>query len=247
MDRRYTFVLIHGAWHYGELWAPVAENLRMAGHQVHTPTVAGHTRDARPGERDVGHAQGVNSIVEYITSKGLKDIVLVAHSFGGSVISRVAEEIPERIRRLVYWNAFVLKDGESVSDVSPPAYSVMMDAIAAERGDNCVVLPYPVWRDSFIGDADEATAKHTYSLLCPEPYRMLTDNVPLKTFYTLQIPKTYLNAQADVAMPPGEYAWFPRFAERLFPCRVLHMEGSHQVMFSNPAALAQKIIEAGRD
>ena len=68
MDRRYTFLLIHGAWHYGELWAPVAENLRMAGHEVHTPTVAGHTRDARPGERDIGHAQGVNSIVEYITS-----------------------------------------------------------------------------------------------------------------------------------------------------------------------------------
>ncbi|MFB9128852.1 alpha/beta fold hydrolase [Paraburkholderia dipogonis] len=247
MERGYTFVLVHGAWHYGDLWAPVAENLRIAGHEVHTPTVAGHAYNAQPRERDVGHADGVASVVEYIRRNGLKNIVLVGHSFGGSIISRVAEEVPELIRRLVYWNAFVLKDGESVADVSPPTYNLMMDAIAEERGDNCVVLPYQVWRDGFIGDADEATAKHTYGLLCPEPYRMLTDKVPLKSFDKLQIPKSYLNAQADVAMPPGEYAWFPRFAERLFPCRVVHMSGSHQVMFSNPAGLAEKIIQAGRD
>ncbi|WP_087687941.1 alpha/beta fold hydrolase [Pandoraea sp. PE-S2R-1] len=244
MNDRYTFVLIHGAWHDGALWAPVSEHLRIAGHTVHTPTVAGHGKEA---DKQVCHADGVRSIVDYIVANDLRDFVLVAHSFGGTIVSRVAEEVPERIRRLVYWNAFVLRDGESIADVSPPPYNQMMDAIAAERGDNTVMLPFHVWRDGFIADADLATAKHTYELLSSEPYRMLTDKVPLKTFATLTIPKTYLNAQSDVAMPPGQYAWFPRFAERLFPCRVVHMPGSHQVMFSDPAGLASKLWEAGRD
>jgi pimeloyl-ACP methyl ester carboxylesterase len=244
MNDRYTFVLVHGAWHDGTLWAPVAEHLRIAGHLVHTPTVAGHGKDC---DKNVGHADGVRSIVDYIKAHDLRDFILVAHSFGGSIISRVAEEVPERIRRLVYWNAFVLRDGESIADVSPPQYNHMMDAVAAERGDNCVSLPFEVWRDAFIGDADHALARHTYELLSAEPYRMLTDKVILKTFERLTIPKTYLNAQSDIAMPPGQYAWFPRFAERLFPCRVVHMPGSHQVMFSNPALLAGKLWEAGRD
>lgn len=247
MSTRYTFVLVHGAWHDATLWAPVAEHLRIAGHVVHAPMIAGHGRDADSVDRSVGHADAVKSVVDYILKADLKDFVLVGHSFGGTVVSRVAEEVPDRIRRLVYWNAFVLEDGESVADVSPPAYNEMMNRIAGERGDGCVALPWHVWRDGFIGDADEEMARHTYGLLCPEPYRMLKDKVPLKTFRSLTIPRTYLNAQADVAMPPGQYAWYPRFAERLFPCRVVHMPGSHQVMFSDPAGLAGKIVEAGRD
>lgn len=244
MNDSYTFVLIHGAWHDGGLWAPVAEHLRLAGHRVHMPTVAGHGAHA---DRQVSHADGVRSIVDYLRQHKLRDIVLVGHSFGGSIVSRVAEEVPQRLRRLVYWNAFVLRDGESIADVSPPAYNRMMDEIAARSPDNTVTLPFHVWRDSFIGDAGLAVARHTYGLLSPEPYRMLTDKVPLKTFEQLEVPRTYLNAQADVAMPPGQYAWFPRFAERLFPCRVVHMPGSHQVMFSDPAGLARKLWEAGRD
>ncbi|MCY1392101.1 Pyrethroid hydrolase [compost metagenome] len=243
-NNSYTFVLVHGAWHDGSLWAPVAESLRIQGHEVHTPTVIGHTRN---GSRDYCHADGVRSIVNYILNNDLKDFVLVAHSFGGSVISRVAEEVPDRIRRLVYWNAFVLKDGESISDVSPPHYNELMTRMSAERGDDCFMLPFPIWRNNFIGDGSLELAESTYRKLCPEPMRMLMDKVPLKTFHELAIPKTYLNAMADIAMPPGEYAWYPRFAERLPGCRVIFMPGSHQVMFTNPALLAEKIWEAGRD
>ena len=60
------------------------------------------------------------SAVAYIEAEDLDDIILVGHSYGGTIISAVAEAIGERIRRLVYWNAFVLLDGESIDDVSPP-------------------------------------------------------------------------------------------------------------------------------
>ena len=142
------FVLIHGAWHYGALWEEVARPLRAAGHEVHTPTLAGNG----PGEevdRTVGHADAVASAIDYVLGEDLSDFVLLGHSYGGTVISRMAEELPDRIRRLVYWNAFALEDGESIESVSPPHYKGLMDSIAGSGayGPGAVKLPFPVWRE----------------------------------------------------------------------------------------------------
>ncbi len=241
---RYTFVLIHGAWHDGSLWAPVAEHLRRLGHIVHTPTVAGHGKSA---DKNVSHADGVKSIVDYITGNGLEGFVLLGHSFGGTIVSRVAEAVPTRIRRLIYWNAFVLLDGESIADVSPPHYNTMMDGIAAASGDNTVMLPFPVWREAFVNDGDLETAQRTFDALSREPYRMLTDKLDLRTFPSLEIPRSYLNCTEDTAMPPGPFAWHPRFSSRLGLHRLVQMPGSHEVMFTHPSLLAEKIVEAGRD
>ena len=81
-----NIVLVHGSWHTGELWAPVADPLRKAGHTVHTPTVAGHGVGV---PKNVNHAQCTESIVDYIVSHDLKDIVLLGHSYGGTIISKV--------------------------------------------------------------------------------------------------------------------------------------------------------------
>ncbi len=243
-----TFVLIHGAWHYGELWDDVARPLRDAGHTVHTPTLAGNG----PGEdvdRTVGHPAAVASAVDYVVSRGLEDFVLLGHSYGGTVISRMAEEIPDRIRRLIYWNAFVLNDGESIEAVSPPPYKQLMDSIAESGayGPGAVKLPFPVWREAFMNDADLALAEKTYEMTTPHPLATLTDLVELKTFHELQIPRSYLNCTEDIAMPPGEFAWCPRFPARLGLCRLVQMPGGHEACFTNPGLLAEKIVEAGRD
>ena len=243
-----TFVLIHGAWHYGALWEEVARPLRAAGHEVHTPTLAGNG----PGEevdRTVGHAEAVASAVDYVLREDLGDFVLLGHSYGGTVISRMAEELPDRIRRLVYWNAFVLEDGESIEDVSPPHYKALMDGIAGSgaHGPGAVKLPFPVWREAFMNDADLALAEKTYGMTTPHPLGTLTDKVPLKTFAELQIPRSYLNCTEDIAMPPGPFAWCPRFPARLGLCRLVQMPGGHEACFTNPGLLAQKIVEAGRD
>ena len=243
-----TFVLIHGAWHYGALWEDVARPLREAGHQVHTPTLAGNG----PGEdidRTVGHADAAASAVDYVLGEELTDFVLLGHSYGGTVISRMAEELPDRIRRLVYWNAFVLEDGESIEAVSPPHYKGLMDSIAESGtyGPGAVKLPFPVWREAFMNDADLALAERTYGMTTPHPLATLTDPVPLKSFADLQIPRSYLNCTEDIAMPPGEFAWCPRFPARLGLCRLVQMPGGHEACFTNPRLLAAKIVEAGRD
>ena len=243
-----TFVLIHGAWHYGALWEDVARPLREAGHEVHTPTLAGNG----PGEdidRTVGHADAVASAVHYVRAHDLADFVLLGHSYGGTVISRMAEELPDRIRRLVYWNAFVLLDGESIESVSPPHYKDLMDSIAESGayGPGAVKLPFPVWREAFMNDAELALAEKTYGLTTPHPLRTLTDPVRLESFPDLRIPRSYLNCTEDIAMPPGEFGWCPRFPARLGLCRLVQMPGGHEACFTNPGLLADKIVEAGRD
>jgi pimeloyl-ACP methyl ester carboxylesterase len=238
-------VLVHGSWHTGELWGPVAEALRRAGHTVHTPTVAGHGAGV---DKRVNHAQCSQSITDYIVDRDLKDFVLLGHSYGGTIISKVVEAVPERVRRLVYWNAFVLNDGESLNDNVPPHYRALFEQMAAASTDNSVTMPFPIWREAFINDGDLATAERTYALLSPEPYQPFIDKLDLKKFATLQTPRSYINCTEDTALPPGpEWGWHPRMSSRLGLFRLVQIPGSHEVMFTAPERLAGAIIEAGRD
>ena len=112
-----TFVLLHGSWHGGWAWEPAAWCLRELGHEAYAPTYPGHQAGApRAGIR---HQDYVRSVVGFIEGRDLRDVVLVGHSFGGSVVSRVSQEIPERLARLVFHTAFVVEDGASVNDNFP--------------------------------------------------------------------------------------------------------------------------------
>jgi pimeloyl-ACP methyl ester carboxylesterase len=239
-----TFVLVHGSWHDGALWEPVATPLTKAGHTVHTPTIAGHGVGV---DKAVDHDDCVASIVDHIVGLDLRDVVLLGHSFGGTVIARVAEEVPDRLRRLIFWNAFVPQPGNSLMDEVPPHYAELFHQLAAASDDNTVTLPFPIWREAFIQDADLALAQSTYAQLSPEPFQPFLDKLDLSRFYALETPKTYLNATEDTALPPGEWGWHTRMSSRLGMYRLVQLPGSHEVMFTNPELLAAKIIEAGRD
>jgi pimeloyl-ACP methyl ester carboxylesterase len=155
-----NYVLVHGAWHTGKELEPTAAPIRAAGHQVHTPTIAGN----KPGDpKTVGLNDAIESIAGFLSENNLKDVILVGHSYGGMIITGVAD----RIRRLVYWNAFVPNYGESLNDLVPPPYVALFDQIAAQRGDGTVVLPFPIWREAFINDADLDTAQKAYNILNP--------------------------------------------------------------------------------
>ncbi|MEH3156293.1 MAG: alpha/beta hydrolase [Gordonia paraffinivorans] len=237
------YVLVHGSWHDGALWGPVAEHLRADGHEVHTPTVAGHGIGVR---KDVDHDDCVSSIVDYVVERSLTGFVLLGHSFGGTVIARVAEEIPDRITRLVFWNAFVPLPGNCLMDEVPPHYREMFEGLAAASDDNTVPMPFPVWRDAFIQDADLELATSTHRQLSTEPFTPFTDRLDLQRFYALDIPKSYINATEDTALPQGEWGWHPRMSNRLGAFRLVQLPGSHEVMFTAPELLARKIVEAGR-
>jgi pimeloyl-ACP methyl ester carboxylesterase len=239
-----TFVLVHGSWHDGTCWNGTIPHLERKGHKTFAPTIAGHGKGVA---KNVNHAQCTQSIVDYIVERSLDDIVLLGHSFGGTIISKVSEAIPGRIKRLVFLNGFVLRDGVSLVDEIPPHHAALFDQLAKESSDGTVSLPFPIWREAFINDADLDLAKSTYAQLSPEPAQPTKDKLDLEKFYSLELPKSYINCTEDTALPPGEWGWHPRMSGRLGLYRLVQMPGSHEVIFTNPAGLADKIMEASRE
>jgi hypothetical protein len=113
--------------------------------------------------------------------------------------------------------------------------------------DFTVMLPFPIWREAFINDADIELATWSYEQLSPEPYQPFLDKSDIKKFNALEIPKSYINCTEDTSLPHGEWWLHPRMSNRLGLFRLVQMPGSHEVIFTKPTGLAEKIIEAGRD
>jgi hypothetical protein len=136
--------------------------------------------------------------------------------------------------------------GESLNDMVPPHYVDLFDSIAAAN-NGAVMLPFEIWREAFINDADMALAKSAYEKLNLHPYKTFTDKIRLKKpMAEAAVGKSYVNCQQDIALPHSR-PWHPRLSEKLGLFRLVEMPGSHETWFTNPARLAQAIVEAGRD
>ena len=135
------FVLVHGAWHGGWCWKRVRQSLQAAGHDVFTPTLTGVGDRSHLASRDVDLETHVADVVNLIRWEDLDDIVLCGHSYAGCVITGVADRLPERIRALVYLDAFVLEDGQSLHSAVPPRLRDAQVSAANQSGDGWLVPP----------------------------------------------------------------------------------------------------------
>jgi pimeloyl-ACP methyl ester carboxylesterase len=239
----YTFVLVHGGCHDGSLWQPVIERLEQLGHTAYGPTVAGHGKDV---PKNVTHAESTQSIVDFIVGRDLTDFILVGHGYAGTIISKVVEVIPERVRRLVFWSAYVLNDGETALEMLPDSVDLLTQ-MATDSADNTFMIPFDMWRDVFINDGEPDLVQRAYDQLSPEPFGPWAEPLKMEKFHSLQIPRSFLVGAADMVMPPGDSGWHPRMSSRLGKFRLVQMPGSHEAVFTNPIGLADKFIEAGRD
>jgi pimeloyl-ACP methyl ester carboxylesterase len=238
------YVLVHGAWHTGAELEATAEHLRKLGHTVHCPTLAGN----RPQDdrSKVGLGEAAQSLVDYIREHKLDNVRLAGHSYGGMVISVAYQKLAERVKRLIYVNAFVPMPGESLNNLVPPMYVGLFDQIASAN-NNAVMLPFPIWREAFINDADLALATSAFKKLNPHPYKTFTDKAELGApAHEWPVGKSYVNCVMDVALPHS-MPWHPRLSERLGLFRYVECSGSHEVWFTDPAAIAKALVVAGRD
>lgn len=239
-----TFVIIHGSWADVSQFDGVAAELRKLGHSVYVPELPGH---GVLTDKNVTHEQITNAVVEYIEKEDLKHIILLGHSFGGTVVATVAQQIPDRIDRLVFSNAFVPLDGQSLYDQLPPPVQETFKQLTDASGNNTIMLPFPLFRDSFTNTASLNEAKEIYSKITPEPAGPLFQKLDLKKFYNLQIPKSYLNLTEDIALPPGPFAWHTNQSSHLGFYRYIQGDGDHFTTFkTEPKMIAQKFVEAGR-
>ncbi|WP_353981075.1 alpha/beta hydrolase [Salinicola endophyticus] len=241
MTGTHALLLIHGSFCDAEVWQPVAERLRRRGYDVFVPTIAGHGPD---GDRSVSHADCEASLIDYVDTHCPDRFVALGHSWGGTLLQRLAERRGDRLERMIFHNAFVLRDGESLYDMLPPGHQALWDTIKDDPSG--LMLPFPVFRDAFANDLDADAAEAAYGHLSPTPMRSHFDPVALPTFHHLEIPRSWLYAWDDVALTPGEFGWHPRMSQRLGLYRMVSLAGGHMVCQSNPDALAEAIIQAAR-
>jgi len=237
-----TFVLITGASHGGWSWRPVAEQLRAAGHRVLTPTLPGLADGDDPRRHSL--ADVVDFLVHLVEKADLHDVTLVAHSWGGYPLTGAAHRLAPRLRKLIYWSAFVPADGVPLMGEVPPHYAQMFTQLGAASGNNSMLFPYEVFTAAFMQDASEELQRLVHGLLVPQPLQYFTETVKPVDPAALGVPASYVISTDDLALPPGEFGWTPRFPQRLGAVPVIETPGSHEANFTRPAELAAALLKA---
>ena len=138
---RKTFVLVHGAWHGGWCWRRVADRLELKGHKVYTPTLTGLCDRSHLLTKDIDVSLHATDVVNIMKWEGLSDIVLVGHSYGGFVVTDVAERIAGSISSIVFLDAFLPAVGESLHDLASPVAKKLFDD--AQAKGEMAIKPIP--------------------------------------------------------------------------------------------------------
>ena len=136
-----TFLLCHGAWGGGWSWKKMHPLMQAAGHRLLTPTYTGLGERAHLANPDVDLETHIQDILNVIKYEDLRDFVLLGHSYGGMVATGVADRARESINQVIYLDAFVPRDGQSLFDLNEPGRQPMRNA--AKAGDGWRIPPNP--------------------------------------------------------------------------------------------------------
>jgi pimeloyl-ACP methyl ester carboxylesterase len=234
-----TFVVAHGAWSAGWAWKKMRPRLRARGHEVFTPTYTGlgeRAHLAHPGITLDDHIRDVLAVLEF---EDLNDVVLLGHSYGGMVATGVADRAPQRVRRLVYLDAFAPRDGQALLDLVAPGEREKRIEAANKEGGGWRLPPNPPPPDT----SEEDLAWIT-------PRRVMQ---PLKTFEqpirlggaVERLPRTYIYCTRPRPVDP-----FRQFAERASQegWQRFDLDASHSPNVTAPDALAEilQVVAATR-
>ena len=169
-----TFVLVHGAWSGGWCYFKVAERLRALGHLVFTPTLTGQGERSHLTGTPINLTMHIIDVVNVFHYERLDDVVLAGHSSGGMVITGVGDRIPDRLRSLVYLDAFLPEHGQSLFDINVPANTQMFIDNAGKIGGLAVPPPPAAF---FNVNADDA--RRVDELASPFPIGCFTEKIKL--------------------------------------------------------------------
>jgi pimeloyl-ACP methyl ester carboxylesterase len=228
-----TFVLVHGAWRGSWCWKRVRQGLRALGHDVFTPTLTGVGERSHLLSPQVTLDTHIDDIVNLVQWEELTNVVLCGHSYGGCVISGVVDRIPDRIGALVYLDAFVLEDGQSLHDALPAAHRDAQVDLARRVGDGWKVPPIPA--EAFnLNPADRAWVDRQCTM---QP--LATFQQPIRLSGGPQSPKniTFILATGFSDSP------FPPFYHRAKAqgWTTMTIECGHDVMLDRPEELTRAL------
>jgi pimeloyl-ACP methyl ester carboxylesterase len=234
------FVLVHGAWHTGAAWRGVVEGLQRRGYTAEAITLPGYG----PGNGDPGTTTLEDDTEALVAAlnKQTKPVIVVAHSAGGVVVQQSAPRAADKIAGVVFLDAFLAEDGKRLLDSLPPDIKAMYEKTASENGNTLPVPPDLVRFVLMPEDSKEAQDK-VISNLVVQPYGYYTGKVDAKAFASMPVKRAFLFAKDDKSLPPGA---FRGMVAALGPFDEVDIPGGHEVMFTDPDAVAGGLVELAR-
>lgn len=228
-----TYVLVHGAWGGAHVWRKVRPLLRAAGHEVYTPSLTGIGERVHLTGPHVDLSVHIDDVVNTVLYEDLDGFLLVGYSYGGAVVTGSLAHIGERVRELVYLDAFVPSDGESVLDLTG------LPEPERRVGAPWAVEPLPRDYD------DPADAEWDIPRRTPHPLGCFTERVrlphPLETW---GFGRTFIKATDDLRAESGPDAFWEaadRFRDN--PAwRYEELATNHMVPQNDPQGLAAILL-----
>jgi pimeloyl-ACP methyl ester carboxylesterase len=232
-----NYLFIHGALRGAWLWDRVIPLIqKKGGSNIIALDLPGHGK--RAAERaGVNMNAYIDDVISCIKQKNLSDIILVGHSMSGIIISKVADEMPERVRHLVYLSAVVPRDGDALIDLLTKERQETLRKMESKASD--IYGPIDALRPLYFTDLPDGEEKDSLlRQLTPQPLAAFFEKIPLKRFYSLNIPRTYVLGLKDKSLPPELTRGF---AERL-GVEPVEIDAGHDMMISRPAEVAKVLL-----
>jgi pimeloyl-ACP methyl ester carboxylesterase len=229
------FVLIAGAWHGAWCWKKVAPLLEARGHHVNAPELPATGAD--PADPASVTLESWARFVADVVAREPQPATLVGHSRGGIVISRVAELVPERLRRLVYVSAYLLPAGATLAAAArTDAESLVPPNMIPAAGGVTCNLRAEVIRPALFGQCTDADYEYALARMTPEPLKPLVTPLRVTTPRFGSVPRAYIECLQDRTVTLAAQ----RRMQADLPCDpVLGLDSDHSPFLSHPEELAR--------
>jgi pimeloyl-ACP methyl ester carboxylesterase len=247
-----TYLLVPGAWLGGWAWQSVAKGLRARGHDVYPVTLTGLGERVHLARPAVDLETHIADIVNTIAWNDLDDVILAGHSYAGTVVTGVADRIPERIQQLVYVDSAPLADGMAMVDLYPPDALAALRQNVDQRGEGWR-WPFPGFaalaEDASVAGLGETDRAMIAAKAVPQPWATYTQPLRLQhadagdavAYRRVVIACDDIRSLVAAGVPQI-------VAMTALPWHYLELATGHWPMFSAPAELAEMLdgLAAGR-
>jgi pimeloyl-ACP methyl ester carboxylesterase len=233
-----TYVLVHGGAHGGWCYRKVAPLLRAAGHDVYTPTLTGLGERSHLVSADVDLHLHVRDITAMLYYEDLRDVILAGHSYGGMVVTGVADRAADRVGRLVYLDAANPVNGQSLVDVAGPFIEAARPAGKVVDGVELVLFPGTEPLPNY-GVTDPDDIAWMQQRLTPHPWKCFEQKLELTNEAALwAIPQFHIVCTATLATRDADVMGKARAEGRLWD-----IDTGHDLMISEPDAVAEALLQ----